>query len=656
MAKQTRKPAKSPPVTSHPLFPAVVALWFGALFGLGSLAVRPTLIESLVLKSHIDLIIPATAPPLGVTARILIALLLAGVGGVLGTTLARRIARPKAAEPIKRKRGAKGISSSAIRYRARDAHPDAPARAPISAHAEFGGELGLSLGSGTAAPAIIAMRRRALANEEQLKDFVPPDLAPLPGTAPQILNIGQIGLNEPAATVLGSHDLGKLTQAAPSSAPLDWANAVAASAPAAPTALPAAIAAQRQIFQPDDLTGPATPQPTQENTAVHADGRQAFGIAPPAGRTEEPRQIFGVAVTNDHVPQDFVKAAGYQTTVFDVAEPSPLFSPRSAAAELAASSEPTFAASPAPTLPIAPAAMPVSAAPLPSPANLGMTDLATRLADAMRRRRAGAAAQALNQTTELAAAQTAAEPAELAIIAPIPAAYEPAALARDSADAAAVPAAYAVNPALAPIPAAFEPASFVPEFTALAPAAPHLAAPEPSSAPISLPSAMRPLALDAFLEEDAAFDSSLLPPRHIAMPIPAIAAAPPPHELVAELASEDEPADVPEEENYGSLLGLGAARNPFVRVDDPAADLQAAEPVVIFPGQAPLSAAPAPAFGAPQAATAEGSFRRFDAPATAGQGQPLAAASHALPSVDPAEAERALRAALSNLQRMSGAA
>ena len=65
MAKQARKPVKSPPITSHPLFPAVVALWFGALFGLGSLAVRPTLIEGLVLKSHIDLIIPATAPPLG---------------------------------------------------------------------------------------------------------------------------------------------------------------------------------------------------------------------------------------------------------------------------------------------------------------------------------------------------------------------------------------------------------------------------------------------------------------------------------------------------------------------------------------------------------------------------------------------------------------
>ena len=38
------------PVSSHPLFPVIVALWFGALFGLGSLAVRVSLIESLIIS------------------------------------------------------------------------------------------------------------------------------------------------------------------------------------------------------------------------------------------------------------------------------------------------------------------------------------------------------------------------------------------------------------------------------------------------------------------------------------------------------------------------------------------------------------------------------------------------------------------------------
>ena len=62
MAKQKRKQAPAKPITEHQLFPAVVALWFGALFGLGSLAVRPSLLESLVRSSRIDLIVPAAAP------------------------------------------------------------------------------------------------------------------------------------------------------------------------------------------------------------------------------------------------------------------------------------------------------------------------------------------------------------------------------------------------------------------------------------------------------------------------------------------------------------------------------------------------------------------------------------------------------------------
>lgn len=62
MANSKRKPGNRKPISSHPLFPAVVALWFGALFGLGSLAIRPTLIESLVLKIGIDLVIPPQPP------------------------------------------------------------------------------------------------------------------------------------------------------------------------------------------------------------------------------------------------------------------------------------------------------------------------------------------------------------------------------------------------------------------------------------------------------------------------------------------------------------------------------------------------------------------------------------------------------------------
>jgi hypothetical protein len=175
--------------------------------------------------------------------------------------------------------------------------------------------------------------------------------------------------------------------------------------------------------------------------------------------------------------------------------------------------------------------------------------------------------------------------------------------------------------------------------------------PLPAAIPAApaLPRAMQPLALDAFIEEDALPDPSLLPPRHIAMPVtPAADAAPEAASVPAplELGADEELA---EDASYASLLEVSPARNPFVRIDEPEAATAEIEPVVIFPGQAPMQ--PAPSSAAPQAAP----FRRFDAPVAAGQGVQVAASAIA-PTVDPGEADRALRAALSNLQRMSGAA
>jgi len=115
-------------------------------------------------------------------------------------------------------------------------------------------------------------------------------------------------------------------------------------------------------------------------------------------------------------------------------------------------------------------------------------------------------------------------------------------------------------------------------------------------------------------------------------------------------------------------------RHGFVRIDGPEAENAAIEPVVIFPGQAARQglgqaapfAQPAP-FAAPAPVAAEApaasapfaaelaSLRRFDDPANAAAGQPVAAPA-AAQMQDPAETERALRAALATLQRMSGAA
>ena len=574
MSSQKRKAASAKPITSNPLFPAVVALWFGALFGLGSLAVRASLLEGLVLKSHIDLIVPAAAPPLGITARILLALLMAALGAIVGIILARRLALPKA-ESRERKRGAKGLSANQPRVRSRDAHPDAPARRPISAHEELGEERSLGADQpASQATGLLANRRRALAIIDHGPTFMPQDLAPLPGPAAiEPLDLASLGL------------------------PADPVSDVANAAPPAPE-----------------------PEPISPETA-HRDGRQVFGMAPPEVPVAAERQIFGVVADGDPLPQEFVETAGSQPSAFIASEPSPLFQRFSA--------EPVDAPDVAPVA--APAmADPKSDEPLPSPATLGMTDLAARLADSMRRRRERTQAATTPAVADAAQPQLPAMPAALAALI--------------ESTATAVPE------------AAAEPITPIPVLAQLGTCAPDPTAPAAASQ-LAVPAAMRPLALDAFLEDDTPFDAaSLLPPRHVTVPAPVNAPAaflPAAADNEVEPASEPSLADAEQDNPYASLLEVAPARQGFVRIDEPEADLSdEIEPVVIFPGQA----AQVVSLGlAPQAAAEDTEFRRFDAPASAGQGQPVAAGNLAA-AINPDEAAQALRSALSNLQRMSGAA
>lgn len=81
-----------PPISAHPAFPAIVALWFAALFGLGSLILPVQLIERLVSATGIASVISAAAPPLGFTARLAIALVATIFGALLGVVAARRLA------------------------------------------------------------------------------------------------------------------------------------------------------------------------------------------------------------------------------------------------------------------------------------------------------------------------------------------------------------------------------------------------------------------------------------------------------------------------------------------------------------------------------------------------------------------------------------
>ena len=201
------------------------------------------------------------------------------------------------------------------------------------------------------------------------------------------------------------------------------------------------------------------------------------------------------------------------------------------------------------------------------------------------------------------------------------------------------------------------------------------------ASPLTLPAAMRPINLSEFDDHDD--HPSYVPPRWMVMPAAAEAATalgaptnypgisvPVAAELIAvgdEAAEAEDEADVLEE-GYSSLLDLNRPpqlRQPYVRIEVPAADFAPVEPVVIFPGQDARSgmrfARPAdvPAPQENQTATvqeplddAAPGVRRFDAPGTNG----VAASANPAAAQDPAEAERALRSALATLQRMSGAA
>lgn len=89
-----------PPISAHPAFPAIVALWFATLLGLGSLILPDVLIERLVAATGIGSLIPAAHPPLGWTAYSLIAVGAAAAGAFAGLAIARQVVRAHAANDI----------------------------------------------------------------------------------------------------------------------------------------------------------------------------------------------------------------------------------------------------------------------------------------------------------------------------------------------------------------------------------------------------------------------------------------------------------------------------------------------------------------------------------------------------------------------------
>lgn len=78
------------PLASHPAFRYMVALWFAALLGFGTYVMPAGVFERAVEATGLASILPAAAPPLGETARLLISAAAAVLGALLGLFVASR--------------------------------------------------------------------------------------------------------------------------------------------------------------------------------------------------------------------------------------------------------------------------------------------------------------------------------------------------------------------------------------------------------------------------------------------------------------------------------------------------------------------------------------------------------------------------------------
>lgn len=736
MAEQLRRNAGgSQPISQHPLFPAIVALWFGALFGLGSMVIRPAVIEHAVLAIGLDTIVPMAAPPLGTTTRILIALVMTGLGGVIGALIARRVARP-APEVHERRRGAVAMGGSAV----------FPEDEPVAAEV-------------TTAPARSANtpmapgRRRSLTMLETAPADDADDGAAFPSHPSSILNVAEfdldgfeqgdapdfrdtgfgVRLGAGIAAGIEAEDLpvigaaqarGETVEHAPDAGPYASTDKVApvlgnrlfesysreiSTRISAPSLAPAPAATVAPTIDP-------TPEPgftlmprlnvagwshDQGDAHDSDENRDADGIyaaapvkplfersAPSAHLTAAP-ETPAFAATEPVMTQDDM--APDNEPHWDQAPVDDAFN--ADADDRAIAAVPSGIERPS-------AAQRIVAAELDE---LSPVELLERLALAMARRREEArlAAAAPVMPTVAAVASPAAPPFASPILASVAtgmrASAETDALPErptpfEAPVAAAVEAPAFEAPASVVRALGFEPLAFRPVGLDETPIGnswepePEADTPVPAASPATLghiPAALRPVGFEAYAddEEDDALPG-YLPPRHIGMAQDStdgigggtLAFEDTGYEFDADCEDdagyeddaphEDEDGEetLVLEQGYSSLLDLSrpaATRQPFVRIDEPeeAGEIQ---PVVIFPGEETRETGP---FARPvPASVAQGqqpsALPPFPPTPFAPAPSPLAGERmfDAPGRNDPAETERALRAALATLQRMSGAA
>ena len=626
--------AKQAPISSHPFFAAVVALWFAALLGLGSLVLPVALFEKFTTSTGISSIVTAAQPPLGTTARIAIAVFLAIAGAVAGLFIARKVAKAQSETDTGR---------SIVEHGSRTSHADESVKKPISAHDELGAD-GFDEPVAAAANdgATYSGKRRSLAvtDDSGPSDYL--EAAPLPGGPANIDALQDTQMDElelPAEAELG--------------APLELADAIEedplsglanGEMPAEPTTQP----------ESDPVAFTADPEPAVVHTAEAPIANDPYeGEDPVAPSPEE----FGTMTdqANPPIPAAYNPLGNQEQAVEETLEATVFAAPKAFESEAEASTEEVAAQVEPPRAVVGRALN-----------ELGMVELVERFALALQSKAdADAAAKARAEETAAREQNEASQPLVFrrstadSPVAPF-APSEPDEAGAAVAEFFATPSAQtnsAPETVATPVAAAVASAS---------PAVQDQTAPPPSTPTPMVPAALQPLGLDDSEDEEEEGLSLSLSLRTAHQPIsaspgtppaPAVPAAFTPPDVQSEdLEDDDEGAD------YSSLLAMRSplgSNQEFVRIeegDDTEANVEAA---VIFPGSEQRRAVPAsdgptrdPILEDPAEDAAPAAPRPFDAPGARPANGPAIATSNA----NPGDTEKALREALEKLQRMSGAA